>query len=149
MPIDKILWPGKPATEGQIAAFEKIEGVTLPSDYREFLKTYNGGRPIPDCFPFGTQPGSLLDTFFELDEGEGETNDLQTMCDRFHGRIPSTMMPIGCDAGGNIVLLGVHGKHRGRVYFLDYMNPRPIFEIAPSFESFLDSFEPRPGARLN
>jgi hypothetical protein len=54
------------------------------------------------------------------------------------------MIPIGCDAGGNIVLLGVRGKPRGRVYFLDHMNPRPIFEIAPSFEAFLASFEPRP-----
>jgi hypothetical protein len=144
MPIDKVLWPGKPATDEQIAEFEKTEGIILPADYRAFLKTYNGGRPIPDCFPFGTEPGSLLDTFFELGEGESETNDLQTKCNRYRGRIPPTVMPIGRDAGGNIVLLGVHGEHRGRVYFLDYMNPRPIFEIAPSFEAFLDSFEPPP-----
>jgi SMI1 / KNR4 family (SUKH-1) len=45
MPIDKILWPGKPATEEQIAAFEKIEGVILPADYRAFLMTYNGRPP--------------------------------------------------------------------------------------------------------
>ena len=144
MPIDKVLWPGKPATDEQIAEFEKIEGVKLPADYRAFLMTYNGGRPIPDCFPFGTEPGSLLDTFFELGEGEGKTNDLQTMCDQYRPRIPHTMMPIGCDAGGNAILLGVHGEPWGRVFFLDYMNPRPIFEIAPSFEAFLASFEPRP-----
>jgi hypothetical protein len=85
-----------------------------------------------------------MDTFFELDAGEGETNDLQTKCRRYHRRIPHTMMPIGRDAGSNIILLGVHGEHYGRVYFLDQMTPRPIFEIAPSFEAFLDSFEPRP-----
>lgn len=144
MPIDKVLWPGKPATEEQIAAFEKIEGVTLPAGYRAFLETYNGGRPIPDAFRFGTKPGSLLNTFFELDEGEGETDDLQTMCDRYRRRIPHTMMPIACDAGNNVILLGVHGEHYGRVYFLDQMDPRPIFEIAPSFEAFLGSFEPPP-----
>jgi hypothetical protein len=55
-----------------------------------------------------------------------------------------TMRPIGCDAGGNIILLGVHGDTWGRIYFLDRMNPRPIFEIAPSFAAFLDSFVPRP-----
>jgi SMI1-KNR4 cell-wall len=144
MPIDSVLWPGKPATDEQIAELEKTESVTLPADFRAFLKTHNGGRPIPDCFPIGADNGSLLDTFFELGEGEDETNDLQTICDRYHGRIPTTMMPIGRDAGGNIVLLGVHGEHRGRVYFLDQMNPRPVFEIAPSFEAFLSSFEPRP-----
>ena len=148
MPIDKVLWPRKPATEEQIVAFEKIEGVTLPEGYREFLKTYNGGRPIPDAFRFGTEPGSLLNTFFELGEGEGESNDLQTMCDQYHHQIPPTMMPIACDAGNNIILLGVYGEHRGRVFFLDFMNPRPIFEIAPSFEAFLNSFEPRPGAKI-
>ena len=144
MLIDKVLWPGTPATDEQIAAFERIEGVTLPADYRQFLKTHNGGRPIPDCFPIGTDNGSLLNTFFVLGEGEGETRDLQTECDRHRGRIPHTLMPIGCDAGGNIILLGVHGEHRGRVYFLDHMNPRPIYEIAPSFAAFLNSFEPRP-----
>jgi len=84
------------------------------------------------------------DLDFELGEGEGETNDLQTQCDRYHRRIPFTMRPIGRDAGGNIILLGVHGEPKGRVYFLDHMNPRPIFEIAPSFTAFLDSFEPPP-----
>jgi cell wall assembly regulator SMI1 len=143
MPIDSVLWPGRPATDEQIADFEKIEGVALPEDYRAFLKTHNGGRPVPDSFPIGTDNGSLLDTFFELGAGEGETRDLQTKCDRYARRIPPTMMPIGCDAGGNIILLGVHGEPRGRVYFLDQMNPRPIFEIAPSFEAFLNSFEPR------
>jgi SMI1 / KNR4 family (SUKH-1) len=148
MPIDKILWPGKPATEEQIAAFEKVEGVTLPAGYREFLKTYNGGRPIPDAFRFGTEPGSLLNTFYELDEGEGETRDLQTACRRYRRRIPHTMIPIANDAGNNKILLGVHGEHYGRVYFLDHMDPRPIFEIAPSFEAFLDSFEPPPEVDL-
>lgn len=144
MPIDKVLWPGKPATDEQIARFEKIEAVVLPPGFRTFLQTYNGGRPIPDSFPIGADNGSLLDTFFELGEGEGETSDLQTMCDRYRGKIPHTLMPIGRDAGGNIILLGVHGEPKGRVYFLDHMNPRPIFEIAPSFEAFLASFEPRP-----
>lgn len=109
MPIDKVLWPGKPATDEQLAEFEKIEGIKLPPDYRAFLKTYNGGRPIPDAFRFGDQPGSLLNSFFELGVGEGETEDLQTNCDRYRRRIPHTLMPIGYDAGGNIILLGVYG----------------------------------------
>lgn len=147
MLIDKVLWPGKPITEEQIAAFEQIEGVALPEGYRAFLKAYNGGRPIPDAFRFGSEPGSLLNTFYELDAGEDESRDLQTMCRRYRGRIPHTMMPIANDAGNNIILLGVYGEHYGRVYFLDQMNPRPIFEIAPSFAALLDSFEPRPGAK--
>ena len=49
----------------------------------------------------GADNGSLLDTLFELGEGEHETRDLQTHCDRYQGRIPPTLMPIGCDAGGS------------------------------------------------
>jgi cell wall assembly regulator SMI1 len=137
------LGSGNPATDEQIAELEKIEGITLPADYRAFLQTHNGGRPIPDQFPIGADNGSLLDAFFRLGEGEGRISDLQTNCDQFRGKIPHSMMPIGRDARGNIILLGVHGEPYGRVFFLDYMNPRPIFEIAPSFEAFLDSFEPR------
>src|SRR3954466_11826651 len=140
MPIDKVIFTRPPATDEQICELEKIEGITLPADFRTFLQTYNGGRPTPDSFPFppGTEGGgSLLNTFFHLGEGEGETNDLQTMCDRYRKRLPPTMMPIGRDAGNNIICLGVHGEPKGRVYFLDQMNPRPIFELAPSFSAFL------------
>ena len=39
--------PPKPATEAQIAAFEHRIGKTLPADYREYLRTINGGPPEP------------------------------------------------------------------------------------------------------
>lgn len=140
MPIDKMLWPGTPATNSQIAEFEAAEGIKLPVDFRTFLKEHNGGRPIPDAFTIGPDNATLLDTFFQLGLGEDEPCDLQTMCDRYHGRIPADFIPVGADAGGNVVLLAVHGEAYGRVYFLDQMNPRPAFEIAPSFQAFLESF---------
>lgn len=37
---------GPPVAEETIVAFEKRFGYPLPKDYREFLLTYNGGRPV-------------------------------------------------------------------------------------------------------
>jgi predicted DNA-binding WGR domain protein len=37
------------ATERQIKAVEEQIGCTLPKEYSNFLKKYNGGRPNPDC----------------------------------------------------------------------------------------------------
>ena len=42
--------PYGPLSEERLQAFEKKLGVTLPPDYREFLKRYNGGKPEPGGF---------------------------------------------------------------------------------------------------
>src|SRR5262245_5569077 len=55
MPMDDIPgltpWePPKPATEAQVAAFERLIGGRLPADYREYLRTVNGGPPESHCY---------------------------------------------------------------------------------------------------
>ena len=42
--------PPKPATETQIVAFERLIGSALPADYREYLRTVNGGSPEPATY---------------------------------------------------------------------------------------------------
>ena len=45
MAVLSIVWPGESASDEQIAEFEEDEGVTLPEDYKTFLRDHNGGRP--------------------------------------------------------------------------------------------------------
>lgn len=142
MPIERMLWPGRPVTDEDINAFEAEEGVKLPEDYRAFLKKWNGGRPVPDAFVIpDRRGGSLFDVLFRLGS-EKKVSDLREQAHQWHKRLPVSLMPIGADAGGSIIALGVHGEHYGKVYFFDLFDPQEtmagITEIAPTFQAFLD-----------
>jgi hypothetical protein len=45
---ESIIYPLPPAEH--LDEFEKLTRITLPGDYRQFLQTYNGARPIADSF---------------------------------------------------------------------------------------------------
>ena len=49
------------ATEAQVAKLERLLGTTLPSDYRNFLLSQNGGQPEPDhiVIPFDSVQDSI------------------------------------------------------------------------------------------
>lgn len=69
---------GPMLSESEIAAFEAEVGATLPADYREFLLTWNGGRPVPDTIDVPS--GSIF--CLSLERGEaGSTSfvDLQSV----------------------------------------------------------------------
>lgn len=121
--------------------------MTLPEDYKAFLKTHNGGRPVPDAFPIGAKQNSLLGTFFRV--GSKDSLDLQEACDTYRKRLPFDLMPIGNDAGGSLICLGIHGERSGKFYFWDHHHEgqpyENVTELAPSFSAFLDTFTERPG----
>lgn len=47
-----IIHSKSPATLEDISKFEKEISNTLPSDYKNFLMEFNGGKPQPDSFKF-------------------------------------------------------------------------------------------------
>jgi hypothetical protein len=69
---------GPPVTEEDILGFEKRFGYPLPKDYREFLLTYNGGRPVEgEVLGRDDQPeipyehGDGIECFFQLPTIQG------------------------------------------------------------------------------
>jgi hypothetical protein len=131
-------WRGRPASDEQIEAFERgmCGGVTVPDDYRAFLRTYNGGNPIPIA-PRAATPGPSFASFFELDADDSDT-DLHGACVTYFTRLPPPMAPIGLDADGKLLCLSIMGPNRGRVYARDLVDLKePPIEIAPSFAALL------------
>ncbi len=107
-------------------ALTKLEaetGTALPEEYRQFLRQYNGGRPEPSCFdivwkgqPWAKRfPFDTVDYFFGV--REGKPSDFLVNYRRFRKRVPADTVPIGCDPGGNLLLLGVQGAQSGQVFF--------------------------------
>ena len=138
-----------PIQETDIAKVEKKLGAELPTDYREFLLTTNGGRPEPNIFIAHTRPGGsreVLAWFFCIKEDD--SNDLLENVDIFQNRLPESLLPIATDPFGNIICLSIEGRDRGKVYFWDHEKEAVkvdpfgydnVYFIADSFEEFLKS----------
>ncbi len=132
-------------SEERLQAFEETLGITLPPDYREFLKRRNGGKPEPGGFWIVEgKDGSEVRQFYGLHDGP---KWLSIDCYLGAGRhgIPTDLLPIGDDGVGNTICIGVYGDRRGSVYFVDHeMHPydepdsfEGVTKLADSFSEFL------------
>lgn len=145
---------GEPATPEAIKAFEEGYGMSLPSDYRGFLQSQNGGRPekISRVFTFQKEYGwtsdSLIDWFSGLSDGEAYS--LEEGLDISEDLIPEGMLPIACDPFGNLILLGDGLQSNLGVWFWGHeiapteINKAGIFKVAPSFDKFIENLEALP-----
>jgi len=135
------------ASESQIQLFETQIGYSLPRDYRQFLKTDNGGRPERVSIVFETEGGkdeSVVNYFYSLDDDS--VYSLAERFDVFEDRVPPNMIPIACDAFGNQFLMRL-GDERGAIYFWDHERENEDAEendnvhlIADSFSQFAKMF---------
>lgn len=136
-------------TPREIKEAEKIINIQLPDEYKSFLLLYNGGHPEPGTFKYicdDHQNKSLVAWFLAIYKGKAE--NFLTFFKTYQGRIPEDTVAIGRDPGGNLILLGINRKNRGKVFFWlqdfeveegevpDYSN---VCLIANSFDEFLNS----------
>src|SRR5688572_8145958 len=112
-----------PVTAEVIQQIERKLGYDLPADYAEFLSTYGCHGPdgyalfqYVDIYPKGSQ--GILNVFFGVDPGSAD--DLLQNHEQYQGRIPSNLLPIADDPGGNIICICVQGENKGAVYFWDH-----------------------------
>jgi len=138
------------ASQDAIRDLEASLGAALSDGYREFVRKTNGGRPDSATFRFQTTGGesdSLVDWFYTL--APDDDYNIRDNIDIFQDRIPSGLIPIGCDPFGNQILLGVN-EQAGAVFFWDHElgSEEPTWEnvskVASSFQEFLNMFNGRP-----
>jgi cell wall assembly regulator SMI1 len=143
-------------TDSDIQDFEKKLGIQLPKTYRNFLLKHNGGQPQPNVFPLPENPvdtHAILDWFFSIDDEDINGNSLEWNYHIMNGRIPSNLLPIATDPGGNLICLQVSGTSLGRIYFWDheeepFTNPEDynaLLIVANNFDIFIESFTELPG----
>ena len=122
-----------PATESQIASFERRIGKLLPEDYRAYLLSVNGGHPEPSMYH-----GEVMDIYvqwiFSLldDEEDGLVWEWRT------AHLPETfkgvLLPFATVNGGDRLYLSLVN---GEVFF--YSHEEESFTlIEDSFTSILD-----------
>ncbi|MEO7734310.1 MAG: SMI1/KNR4 family protein [Kofleriaceae bacterium] len=82
---------------------------------------------------------------------DGEFSNLERTIKLMGDRFPEDTLPIACDPFGNVVLIGLSGDKRGKVYFWDHENEAEggpdwsnIDLVADSFDSFMSGLKPGP-----
>jgi hypothetical protein len=143
-----------PADEARVVALETRLGTRLPEEYRQFLLDFNGGRPSPACFKLALRAGPYTDSMVDwfLSVHVADKSNIDTVLGWLENRKPPVLLPIAIDPGGNIVMLGIKGDVRGKVYFWhqdyepgndhDWSN---IDLIADSFDAFMSGLKPNDG----
>ncbi len=139
--------PFGPLTKDQLHIFELNTHIRLPTEYRDFLLTYNGGKPEPSFFwiTFG-EDGSSVQQFYGLHDGPHNLS-IDTYTGEEGYRLPKSVLPIADDGVGNFICLGISLSTFGKVFFMDHdSHPvndpdsmRGITKIANSFSEFLFS----------
>jgi hypothetical protein len=111
---------GSPAiSEDNVAAFERDQGFSFPADYREFLLSYNGGRPRPGWFrisepqPTEQQIAGFSHLLFEPNLPEPRCTHLL----QFAAPPPAEYFPIAqlASADDGMLFLKVTGEKTGSI----------------------------------
>ncbi|MDD2694297.1 MAG: SMI1/KNR4 family protein [Anaerolineales bacterium] len=132
-------------SEERLQAFEKQIGISLPQDYREFLKQCNGGTPKPNNFWISEEKyESSVYQFYGLHSGPRWLSiDCYISKERYG--VPNGLLPIGDDGVGNLICIGITAENFDDIFFIDheihpYNEPdslNGIYKIAESFTEFL------------
>jgi len=129
-------------------------GVQIPPSYREFLQQRDSARPVESEFAFHQdgrpakgEVGYFLGVAPVAFPAAMNLVDVVAI-----GNIPTGVLPIADDAGGNHICLDAREGRDGPVLFWDHEegtgepeDESNLYFVAPDLQSFLDSLtEPEP-----
>lgn len=140
----------------QIEELEKFIGLSFPSQYKEHLLRFNGGKCSPNVFSFienGKTTDSCIDWFLAIYDGEYDNLRKEIeMVKIEEKRMPRQMLPIAHDPGGNLICISCGNDDYGMIYFWnhekevdyemandsDYSN---LYLIAKNFDEFMEQLK--------
>lgn len=137
--LREIRRPGDALAPDDLSFLENEIGAAIPEPYRTFLLRYNGGAPSPNVVDVEEAPGTPTDVqvFFGLRRSV-ETSTLSWNKCTFADRLPSALLPIAVDSGGNLFCLTLSGPRRGNIMYAALETPSPEFYlVAADFDRFL------------
>ncbi len=136
-----------------IETIERLYGVNLPLNYKEFLLEYGG------CFtksnrmyhPIEVTPVTPEDGFDSMVGFYGITTydayNIETIIQTYKDILGSIVMPIADADGGDLICIGLKDKYRGKIYYwhhedetTDEDRKEYYYLIANSLEEFILKF---------
>lgn len=143
-----------PLTVAEIQSFEASQQILLPAEYKQFLLLHNGGKPDRRLFRFNhSAVGEFVGEvgmFFSIDETS--TDSLFEYMETYSGRVPTDLLPVARDIGGNLICISVGNANSGQMFFWDHegeyeipvakeVDYRNIDFLATSFDEFVNHLE--------
>jgi SMI1-KNR4 cell-wall len=130
-----------------VDALEKRLNVTLPDDYKEFLKSSNGAKIIDGYFYVRElEQEILMDVLYGINL-KTRTLNLDFWHQEYGDEIPSDSLLIGGDPGGGFILLINDLKNNG-IYYYDHSyffdqssDENNTYLISRTFSLFLEMLE--------
>lgn len=132
------------ATQESILEFERFIGFLLPEDYKNFLQTYNGGKPKVKYSTFFVKELNQEIPLHIL-YGIGvkrKSYDLKDCYEYFEAELVPNSLVIGDDTGSGLIML-ISDNEKSGVYYWDQSLHFPqstedenTYKIASSFKSF-------------
>lgn len=151
----------EPVAEEDIIDLESRMAAQLPADFKDFLRTHNGGSSTTVlCYLIhNNQQGDigLLHQIYYLKRKYTyrDSNDIRNKLAVFEDRMPRHFVPFACDPGGNQLCISVRQKDYGTVYFWAHEEEEEyedddgtadsyagIYLVAKSFSEFLEQLRP-------
>lgn len=127
--------------EARFKSFSKWLDKELPTEYIEYLRVFNGGKVLPDCFDINESEGATrISAFYGLHNGP-DFNRLDNVNFVFRGRIPRDSIAIASDTVGNQVCIKLEGDQKGDIYFWDHeqeSSQEGFVKVSSSLRGFLD-----------
>lgn len=137
-----------PITQADIDRLETDLEVTFPSEYRQFLLTFNAGnwRHNVICAVSGTH--YWIDGNMPVEYSLGIITDdrfgfydIRSKCETYAGRVRDDLIPI-MDAIADPILMAMSAEEYGRIYIWDHTREHEddnLFLLSDSFGEFLRS----------
>lgn len=114
----------KKIVKEDISNIEEFVKLKFPNSYIQHLLKYNGGQCSPSAFTFlenGQKSNSRIDWFLAI--YDGEYDNLKEYIETYkiqQKRLPSHILPIAHDPGGNLICISCGNEDNGIIYFWDH-----------------------------
>lgn len=140
-------------TDEDVRELESSVG-KVPEDYKEFLKSHNGG--IPSATLLKTRSNErVINSLLALKAPPGFGDSIESHMKVYDGRIPKNTFPIASAGSGDLVLLNTESSKLGEILYWDHNfesdddDASDYFEntevVAGSFSEFLGKLTPDVG----
>jgi len=148
--IYRLMYEAPNPTEEDIQKLEDLVG-SVPEDYKEFLKNYNGGVPSATLLKTSSNE-RVINSFLALSAPSGFGDSIESHSKIYGERIPGKTIPIASAGSGDLILLNLDASNFGQILYWDHNfesddeDASNYFEntevVASSFSEFLSKLRP-------
>jgi len=123
--------------EKHISDYEAKYIFSFPAQYKEFLLKYNGGDTPDTKFKIGRVSSNLKGLYGLGSAGKLLNYAIFNDMDRIKDFLEDEMLPIGSNAFGDYITIGVGQGNGGKVFFLYHDRAKKYIELTEDFKTFV------------